>query len=131
MNNLKEFLLNLSIVCFAVLTPIHSVLKVSLCLIVVDLITGIWRAKKQREPITSYGLRRTVTKICAYFLALLTGMLMEQNLIAEIPIIKLIASLITCVEGKSILENLSIVTGIDFWTTLKERLQPVKRVDKK
>ncbi len=49
---------------------------------------------------------------------------MDQNFSLGIPLMKAIAGFIAVAEVKSIFENLGQITGLDFWTALRERLQP-------
>lgn len=123
MNLLK----NLSVALLAVLAPIKAIMLAALALIVIDLITGLWRAKKTGENITSSGIRRTITKIVAYELALIAGLIMEQYLLGgSMPVIKLVAGLIAMTEGKSVLENLSEITGVDLVKAVMDKIQGSK-----
>lgn len=127
MSWLKTLLVSLA----AVLAPVKAVMLGAGFLIFADLISGLWRAWKEKESITSSGFRRTVTKIVAYELAIVTALVMETYLLDGVPIIKIVASMIAMTEGKSIMENLSIVTGVDFIKALLEKIQGVKEEDKK
>jgi uncharacterized membrane protein YfcA len=101
-----NWLKSLAVSIFAILAPIHTVMATVAVLIALDLVSGIWAALKRKEIITSAVLRRTVSKMIAYQLAVISGFLVEQFLLqGSIPVIKLIASAIGLVEMKSILEN--------------------------
>lgn len=119
----------LGLAIFGALAPIHPVMLVTGALIFIDLGCGIWRAKKRGENIDSSGLRRTITKLFAYQVVIVTGYMIETVIMVgflDLPITKIIASFIALTELKSILENISIITGIDFWTAIKDKLQPPK-----
>lgn len=96
----------------AVLAPIKAILLVAGFLIVADLLTGILAAKKRGESINSAGLRRTITKIFVYQLAIITGFLIEKYMLSDfLPISKIAASIVGTVEGLSIYENLNTIEG--------------------
>jgi hypothetical protein len=90
-----EYLKALALSILAVLAPIKTVMIVTGVLIFADLILGILAARKRGEPITSAALRRTVSKMIAYQVAIITGFLCEKYLIEDaIPVTKLIAGMI-------------------------------------
>lgn len=114
----------------AVFSPIKGVLLVTGFLIIADLISGVFAAIKRGEKITSAGLRRTLTKIFVYNMAVISGFLVEQYMLSSIfPISKLISGLISVIELKSILENLNVVNGSDIFKTVLDKLGSVN--DKK
>jgi phage-related holin len=107
----------------AVFAPIKSILIVTGFLIITDLISGILAAKKRGETISSSGLRRTVTKMLVYNLAVISGFLVEKYMISDIlAISKLIAGVISIVELKSILENLNTINGSSIFKGIIEKL---------
>lgn len=109
--NIKTWLL----AGLAVFTPIKAVIITVGILIVADFIFGVWAAKKRGEKITSKRLRDTVTKMCVYQMAVLTGFLGETYLLEGIvPVTKLVAAIIGAVELKSLFENYAAISGVDF-----------------
>ncbi len=107
----------------AVFAPAKSIVLTSLALVVIDLITGIWAAKRRGEPITSQGLRRTLTKLAVYESALLLAFLAEQYLISDLlPVSKIVSSYIGVVELKSVLENVNDIGGNDLLKALINKL---------
>lgn len=115
-NNMKymdeNMIKYLAVSILAILSPIIPMLITVFILIVLDLITGIWAALKRSEKITSGGIRRTITKIFVYDIAILSGLLIQKYLIYDsLPIIKLIGGIIASVEGLSIYENLNVIYG--------------------
>lgn len=126
MDSITPWLKALGLAGIAVLSPIHGVLIATLILIALDTFTGVWRAKVRGEKITSNGFRRTITKIVAYNLAILTGFVIQTFMIPAIAITSLIAAAIAVTEGKSILENLSEITGVDLLSAVKEKLMGKK-----
>ena len=107
----------------AVLAPIKAVLLVTGFLIFADLISGILAAKKRGEPISSAGLRRTISKVLVYNLAVISGFLVETYMVSGLlPVSKLISGVIALVELKSILENLNTINGTDIFKTVLDSL---------
>lgn len=105
-------------------TPIHGLMAGVGFLIFADLITGIWRAWKKGEKITSSELKRTISKCLLYNLAILSGFVIEYLGVGQfVPVSKIIASTIGVVEFKSMLENFEAITGISVWEELKSKVQ--------
>lgn len=120
---MKQTLINLSLAALAVLAPIQSIMIVVAILIGADFITGIMKAYKLKEAITSRAMARSIYKMLAYQLLILTGFLLEKYLIQDIlPITKLLAATIGLVEFKSIAENVNILTGLSI-KVITDRLQ--------
>jgi hypothetical protein len=94
------------------LLPIKSMLIMVGVLAFTDLFTGILAAKKQGRVITSQGLRKTISKLLVYEVALIFGFLIEKYLMDDIvPITKVLGVLIGVTELKSLFENLDTISG--------------------
>lgn len=120
---MKEFLGKIGISLLAVLAPVKTVMITVGVLIMIDLVMGIWAAKKRGESISSAALRRTVSKFLVYQLAVLSAFLVQHYLIADaIPMVNLVAGVIGMVEIKSILENSNGVLGYDLFKQLLSKL---------
>lgn len=118
-----EFLKTAFLVVLAILAPIQAVIIAVGVLVIGDMITGIWAAHKRAEPLTSAGLRRTVSKLVIYQIAIITGFIVEHYLAGDIiPIVKLIGGVIGMVELKSILENANTVVGVDIFKAIVQKL---------
>jgi hypothetical protein len=102
----------------SVFAPIKSLLITTAVLIGVDLVTGIMAAKRQQVPITSSGLRRSVSKLFVYNVAIMTAFLAETYVSDVLPIMKLMASLVSMTEILSIYENLNIISGNNLLSTV-------------
>lgn len=123
------YLKAIAIALFALLAPVHAVMAAVGALILIDLVVGLLAAKKRGEHISSSCLRRTVTKAVVYQVAIISGFLLQQYLIADfIPVAKLIASTIGIVEVKSILENLDEINGSSLFKSLVKKLGSVNDV---
>lgn len=112
--------------------PAHDSMLAVIALVFADLIAGIWAAAKRGDKITSYGLRRTITtKILPYQFAILCSLVVEQEILPSIPLMKATAGFVAVAELKSVFENLSQITGLDFWSAIREKLQPSLKPDPK
>lgn len=121
----KEWAFKIAFWLFIFTRPTHDSMLAVLALVVADLIAGIWAAKKRGEKITSYGLRRTASKVLAYEMVVLCSWIVEQQFVPGIPLMKAMAGFCAIAELKSVTERLGEITGLDFWNALKERIQPL------
>lgn len=114
---------NLMLAVIAALAPIKPIIITVGVLIIVDLITGVWAAYKQGKPISSAALRRTVSKLAVYQMAIISGFLLQHYLIADlIPVVNIVAGVIGLVEFKSMLENSSKILGADVFKLILAKL---------
>lgn len=125
-NKTKEIAFGLLTAIWALLMPIHGLIYCTVGITILDFITGIWRAIRAKEPITSHKMRLTVTaKLLPYLAALLVGFLMDSVIDPTALLCsRSIAILIVTVDGKSNLENLSEVVGFDLWQAVVDKLKP-------
>lgn len=106
-----------------VLAPIKAVMATVGFLIFLDLFSGVWAALKRREKISSAALRRTVSKMIIYQIAVISGFLIEVYLLqGALPVIKVVAGFIGLVEFKSILENGNTILGTNVFKLLIKKL---------
>lgn len=120
---MKQQLLILLTSIAAVFAPVKSVMIVTLVLMTADLMLGIAAAKKRKEPISSSGLRRTITKFFIYETAICLGFLVETYMLGGvIPIVKIIASFIGLTELKSCMENMDDINGEPILKALIDKL---------
>ncbi len=107
----------------AVFAPIQPMLITVGVLVGADLIFGLIAAYKTKEPITSAGIRRTVTKSFVYLSSVMLGYIAEHYLIGDlIPVSKLIAGVIGVVEMKSILESADKINGGSLFKSIITKL---------
>lgn len=103
--------------------PIQSMLIAVGALVAADLVFGLIVAYKQKIPITSSGIRRTITKTFIYLSSVMLGYVAEHYLMGDIVAIsKLIAGTIGIVEMKSILENADIINGGSLFKAIVSKL---------
>lgn len=113
----------LIISAIAVLAPIQAVIIAIVVVVFMDLILGLLAAVKRGDKITSAGLRRTVSKILVYQIAIITGFVCEKYLINSlIPLSSLISGIIGMVEMKSLLEHADELNGSPIFKTLVKKL---------
>jgi len=110
-------------------TPIFSLLMATGTLLLADMITGMYAAKKRGEQIESKKLGRSITKCIFYYLAIILGHVMEVVFINDLPIAKITAGIIATVEFKSNMENIAAITGIDFWKALRDKVDSKRGLD--
>lgn len=110
--------------------PAHDSMVAVFVLIAVDFAVGVWASRRRGEPFVSWKWRHSITrKLVPYQVAVICALYIEEKFFPGIPLMKSIAAFVAMSEGKSIFENLGEITGLDFWTVIREKLQPTKRHD--
>jgi hypothetical protein len=126
-------------VIIAFLSPIIPLLLLVGGAIALDTITGVWKAKRLNEKITSKKLSRIISKMLLYQLAIILFFVMDKYIIGDfvgmfthIPLVltKLMSLTFSYIELKSIDENYEAMTGKSFWKSLKEMLHRAKAIKK-
>lgn len=118
-NYLEAFLISV----LAIFTPIKPMVITVAVLVASDTLFGMWAARKRGEPITSAGMRRTLSKSIIYESAILASYLVEKYLIEDaMPVSKIVAGLVGAVELKSILENLDAINGSSLFASIVNRI---------
>jgi phage-related holin len=113
----------LLITVVAFFTPIHKLLLLTTVLIGLDLVTGLVAAWKRGTRITSARLSGSIVKVAVYTIAMCACHIVEVHFVAELPIVRLLASLVGLRELMSILENLNIASGRDLLSDLMAQLK--------
>lgn len=120
---MKSFLSNLLVSAVAALAPIKPIMITVGILIISDLITGIWAARKRGEQVTSAALGRTVSKMVVYQTAVVTGFLLQRYLLADaMPVVNIVGGIIGMVEFKSFVENANYIVGGDIMKEILKKL---------
>ena len=118
-----EWLKKILVVSLAALAPIKMILIAVGLLVFIDLITGIWAARRRGETLRSSAMRRTISKMLIYQLTVISGFLLETYLLdGLVPVSKLVGGVIGMVEFKSILENASSIAGEDIVNLVMNKL---------
>ena len=117
--------------------PIYGILILIFFCIVFDTITGIWKAKKTKTPVTSRRLSAIISKVLLYEATVMLFYLMDYYLLNDIVMTffsiellttKILALVLVSVEIISINENYKAVKGIDLWASLKNLFARAKEV---
>lgn len=120
---MREWIQGLFVSSMAFLLPIKLVIITAGVLIFADLITGIFAARKRGERITSAALSRTIAKLAVYQTVIITGYMLQMNLLSNvIPVINIVSGVIGMVEFKSIIENANTILGADIFKEVVARL---------
>jgi hypothetical protein len=135
--SIKQSFTQLLAVIGAFFLPISGILFLIGFAIVVDTLTGLWKAKKLKIKITSRKLSAIISKLMLYEVAVIGFYLIDFWILNDI-ILKFfsvplmltkILSLVLCsIEVISISENYKAVKGIDIWSAFKQLLQRSKEI---
>lgn len=118
-----DWLKKVLIVSLSVLAPIKMIIITVGFLILADLITGVCASAKLKEKISSAVMRRTISKMLVYQLAIISGFMLETFILDNVlPITKIVAGVIGMVEFKSILENSNKIVGEDIFKAILIKL---------
>lgn len=120
---MKEYLYKGLLVLAAILAPIKALLISCGALIVADMVTGMFAAHKRGEPINSADMRRSLTKMVVYQIAIISAFVLEKYMLdGLLPVSKIVSGVIGMVEFKSILENASTIAGQDILQMVIDKL---------
>jgi hypothetical protein len=130
-------LLKLITICFSFFLPISGILGLLLVLILADTATGIWKAKHQKQQITSRKLSAIISKLLLYELTVILFYLIDYFILNDIiltffsvPLMltKVLALILASIEIMSINENYKAVKSIDLWQSAKLLFARAKEV---
>ena len=137
LSSIQKYIIQLLAVVSAFFLPISGILFLIGFAILVDTITGIWKAKKLKIKITSRGLSAIVSKLFLYEMAVILTYLIDKFILNDIllqffsvPLMltKILCLVLCSIEVISINENIKAVKGIDLWASLKNLLQRSKEI---
>lgn len=107
----------------------HSIICIGF-FVCCDMITGIIVSQRREESkslwqiIESRKLKRTVYKFITYGIAILIAFVIQKQFIVEFPGMKAITGFIMYIELKSINENIDIITKINLFKLIIEKIKP-------
>ena len=113
--SIQSKLLTLISICFAFFLPISGILIMIGVLIIIDTITGIWKAKKIGDKITSRKLSAIISKLALYEITVIMFFLIDQFILNDIiltffsvpfMLTKIVALVLSSIEVMSINENI-------------------------
>lgn len=106
-----------------VFLPIEKTLVAIFALIVLDLITGLLAARKEKITWTSAGLSRTIVKFLVYESAVLLAFIVDKYLpVPFVQLSQLAAGFVGLTELTSIMENINIISGMNLLDALIKKL---------
>jgi len=129
--SIQSELLTLISICFAFFLPISGILLMIGVLICIDTFTGIWKAKKIGDKITSRKLSSIISKLALYEVTVIMFFLIDKFILNDIiltffsvpfMLTKVVALVLASIEVMSINENYKEVKQIDLWGSLKNLL---------
>jgi hypothetical protein len=107
--------------------------------IAVDTITGVWKARKKKEKISSRRLSAVISKMLLYEFTVILFYLIDYFILNDIVLIffsiplmltKMLALVLVSIEVVSINENYKAVKGIDLWVSAKNLISRAKELKK-
>lgn len=107
----------------AIIAPITDLIGGLFILIIIDFITGLAAAKKQKRSIRASEMSNTVRKLFLYFPVVLAGHLVDYLFLPELPILKITSGFIAMTELKSIFENFNDVFGLNIWSYFRRAIK--------
>tara|TARA_R100000951_G_C2625515_1_gene175865 strand:- start:119 stop:598 length:480 start_codon:yes stop_codon:yes gene_type:complete len=119
--------------------PICGILILIGAAVIMDTVTGIWKAKKLKQKVTSRKLSALVSKILLYEATVMLFFLMDKFLLNDIVVsffgielltTKILALVLCSIEIISINENFQIVKGVDLFAALKNLFSRAKEITK-
>ena len=137
LTSIKQSMVQLLAVIGAFFLPISGILFLIGFAIVVDTLTGIWKAKKLKIQITSRKLSAIVSKFFLYEVAVIGFYLIDFWILNDIilkffsvPLMltKILSLVLVSIETISINENIKAVKGVDIWQGLKNLFARAKEI---
>jgi len=130
--SIQTNLLTLISIITAFFMPISGIIFLVGFLILIDTITGVWKAKKLNQPITSRKLSAIISKLALYEVAVIMLYLIDYWILDAIVlkffsvplmVTKITALTLCSIELISISENYKIIYGLNIWESLKNLLK--------
>jgi len=97
--------------------------------LLLDLITGIRKARINKQAITSLGLRKSLSKFLEYSIAILASQVFTFIFKLDITLSYYVALFIATIELKSIFENISETTGINLWKVVRKLIPSISQLE--
>ena len=117
--------------------PISGILFLIGFAIFIDTLTGIWKSKKLKIPITSRKLSAIISKLFLYELAVIGFYLIDYWILNDIimtffsvklMLTKILALTLVSIETMSINENYKAIHGISVWDSMKSLFARAKEI---
>jgi hypothetical protein len=117
--------------------PITGLMFLIWFAIFIDTITGVWKAKKLKQPISSRRLSAVISKMLLYEITVILFYLIDYFILNDIvltffsvPLMltKILALILVSIEVVSINENYKAVKGLDLWQAMKNLFARAKEI---
>jgi hypothetical protein len=137
--SIQKEILTLTSIIFAFFLPISGILIMIGVLIAIDTFTGLWKANKLKEKITSRKLSGIISKLALYEITVIMFFLIDRFILNDIMLTffsvpfmltKVVALVLASIEVMSINENYKVVKGIDLWQSMKLLFARAKDIKK-
>lgn len=121
----------------AFFTPIWGLMFLIGFSIFIDTITGVWKSKKLKQPVTSRRLSAVISKMLLYEITVILFYLIDYFILNDIvltffsvPLMltKILALILVSIEVVSINENYKAVKGLDLWQAMKNLFARAKEI---
>ena len=125
---IKNSALKLITIICSFFLPISGILGLLFALILSDTATGIWKAKHQKQEITSRKLSAIISKLLLYELCVILFFLIDYFILNDIILVffsvplmltKVLALVLASIEIMSVSENWRIVKGVNLFQSAK------------
>ena len=135
--SIQKEILTLTSIIFAFFLPISGILIMIGVLIAIDTFTGIWKANKLKEKISSRKLSGIISKLALYEITVIMFFLIDKFILNDIiltffsvpfMLTKVTALVLASIEVMSINENYKVVKGIDLWQSMKLLFSRAKEI---
>ena len=136
--SIQKEILTLTSIIFAFFLPISGILIMIGVLIAIDTFTGIWKANKLKEKISSRKLSGIISKLALYEITVIMFFLIDAFILNDIiltffsvpfMLTKVVALVLASIEILSINENYKVVKGIDLWQSMKLLFSRAKEIN--
>lgn len=134
---LNNYSMQLIAIVSSFFMPISGILILIGLSVILDTITGVWKARKLKTPVTSRKLSAIISKILLYEVTVMLFYLIDYFILNDIVLTffsvelmttKILALVLVSIEIISINENFKAVKGIDLWASLKNLFARAKEV---
>jgi phage-related holin len=127
---MKHFFTNVASLLIAyvivIITPIIPILIGLGVFIFCAWVTGMIKAYKTKQPITSRKMSQTATKTLLYFMLIICSQILDThfkiNVLLPIPVTQIASGFLALIEFKSVTENISEILGIPIWDFIKSKI---------
>ena len=135
--SIQSELLTLISICLAFFIPISGILIMIGVLIIIDTFTGIWKANKLEDKITSRKLSAIISKLALYEVTVIMFFLIDRFILNDIiltffsvpfMLTKIVALVLSSIEVMSINESYKQIYHLDLWQSGKALFARAKEV---